>query len=879
MNVDALIHGMRQWLETQFLPLAELTPIQADERIQAIFAKFRTLAKEIEESTEWHHRGQALMDLMGVVTRDIIEAAVHSEDENVHAAIRATVISFSDRLNELHNLLYAVDAKDFAIVWSFVGLRTILRDSSKAMDVAPDLSPAGDAIRFYRDAVKRNIREAVAAWDRSINLALKFSNDLYFDNAMVSFTEMLHATSRWTKNDQADALRVVRSALKTACDSSILQVNLFIWLLAKKEDPAIAEANGTFELDLVFAQAPELCASLGLKYPFHADLPLINAALARSTSVVREGKISFRGNSSGDSYEQTMSASEFFYTAYYHVIFAGHSLHAYHFAVLEYANNEGRLSPNWERMCTAVPGLAELARIEEMAEETPRSSLTNDQSVRTTLGETASKMHATMPTSEIKGLVDVAIIAVREDEYDAVLLRFPSEQLYPAKNRIYSLSRIALPDGTHSLVACATSIEQGGGHAQDVARDMIEDLDPSLILLVGIAGAVPENEFTLGDVVIAKRVHDFSVTAVIAGSDTQVTNQGGPMHKRVQDILAQLPALRSRLGDWNSLEKIGRSKPTLELENVVTYGGEAWEAKVRDSLRFHFDNRNVLRRPLATSRSVASGNVLIKDPEVLKAWQEHSREIAIVEMELNGVYTAARRSEREYPVLAIRGISDIVGLQRDPAWTQYACDVAASCALAFVLTQLFTLREKVAPASGVPTLTPQRHGDIRKGANAIVAKIHRSGETLTECLVEALEFAQQNEQRDLITFCRNELAGYRTSDEIPEFRRLEGYTSEEPANGSMIGATSGSAMYGILARYPEHFRFTTIALLTSISELERLALQMNSNHLFQYSERSEESLSGKVYFYAEPQALPNLLGKARSALTRLLLTATSSDTP
>jgi len=47
-------------------------------------------------------------------------------------------------------------------------------------------------------------------------------------------------------------------------------------------------------------------------------------------------------------------------------------------------------------------------------------------------------------------------------------------------------------------------------------------------------------------------------------------------------------------------------------------------------------------------------------------------------MELAGVYRAARRMNREYPILAIRGLSDVVGFKRDDRWTKYACHSAAS---------------------------------------------------------------------------------------------------------------------------------------------------------------------------------------------------------
>ena len=47
-------------------------------------------------------------------------------------------------------------------------------------------------------------------------------------------------------------------------------------------------------------------------------------------------------------------------------------------------------------------------------------------------------------------------------------------------------------------------------------------------------------------------------------------------------------------------------------------------------------------------------------------------------MEAAGVYRAARSAEREYPLLVVRGLSDIVGFKRSDEWTRYACHTAAS---------------------------------------------------------------------------------------------------------------------------------------------------------------------------------------------------------
>jgi len=54
------------------------------------------------------------------------------------------------------------------------------------------------------------------------------------------------------------------------------------------------------------------------------------------------------------------------------------------------------------------------------------------------------------------------------------------------------------------------------------------------------------------------------------------------------------------------------------------------------------------------------------------------------EMESGGVYRAARE---RCPMLAIRGISDIVGLKRADDWTKYACASAAAFTRAFLRTR------------------------------------------------------------------------------------------------------------------------------------------------------------------------------------------------
>jgi hypothetical protein len=55
-----------------------------------------------------------------------------------------------------------------------------------------------------------------------------------------------------------------------------------------------------------------------------------------------------------------------------------------------------------------------------------------------------------------------------------------------------------------------------------------------------------------------------------------------------------------------------------------------------------------------------------------------------IEMKLAGVYEAANRMTGVYSIITIRGLSDIVGFDRDDAWTTYACHTAGAFCVALL---------------------------------------------------------------------------------------------------------------------------------------------------------------------------------------------------
>ncbi|WP_272009256.1 dynamin family protein [Nannocystis radixulma] len=281
-----------------------------------------------------------------------------------------------------------------------------------------------------------------------------------------------------------------------------------------------------------------------------------------------------------------------------------------------------------------------------------------------------------IPLEELKGKIDFAIMTIREDEFEAVLDRFPANGKAIGQ-RHYNICRANLANGEHYLVAVIRCIEPSNDEAQDAARDVLEDLAPQWFFVVGIAGGVPSVEFGLGDVVVSTRLHDFRIEAVLQDKEREYALGGGPMHKDAATLAANLRAMKGELDLWNSADSIGVPRPQIDMSESALYGEAGWRDKVRSSILEHASRVE----PLVTAGAIASSDRLIKDADLLAVWLKIARQVLAVEMELAGVF---RATHGRLPMLAIRGISDIVGFHRDPRWTTYACHTAAAFTHALV---------------------------------------------------------------------------------------------------------------------------------------------------------------------------------------------------
>ncbi len=269
-----------------------------------------------------------------------------------------------------------------------------------------------------------------------------------------------------------------------------------------------------------------------------------------------------------------------------------------------------------------------------------------------------------------RGRVHFAIITVKAEEEDEILERFPRQHSVRGQ-RFYSMCRTENVRGEQLLVASVRQPGQGNIHASTITRDLIADLDPAWILLVGIAGASPFGDAILGDVVLGTHVHDLTVHARNADGSSTFSAKGGAATPEVEATVVHARSTLAKVMHFPT------PQITLPPSPTFTTSDEEVNKRISASLK-------TKRSPKILDGPIISTDALVKDVELVKTWRDVMRNALAIEMESAGAYGASRTLSKTYAVLAIRGISDIVGLDKQEHAVAHACSVAAECALQFV---------------------------------------------------------------------------------------------------------------------------------------------------------------------------------------------------
>ncbi len=287
--------------------------------------------------------------------------------------------------------------------------------------------------------------------------------------------------------------------------------------------------------------------------------------------------------------------------------------------------------------------------------------------------------------------VDVLLVTMKPEEFEAVLEVFPEKigKLRGHSGTSYNLRRAHTTSGGSYTVTVLKCVGQGTGEAQERVNEALRDFSPRLVLVVGIAGALPHSEFSLGDIVLSTHVHDFSLQARNPDGSTELALGGDSVERSLANAIAQLKENAEEMGDWTS--GLPPLPPVPFDDESKYYGDEAWNESVRKSLRRNFDGRT--RSPLFVDGAIGSSDRLMKDEDLLVMLKKSVRNLLAVEMEAAGAY----RATRGLPFAAIRGISDVVGFRRDDGWPLFACKSAAHLARGFLRTEPIPVKTREDP--------------------------------------------------------------------------------------------------------------------------------------------------------------------------------------
>ncbi len=225
-----------------------------------------------------------------------------------------------------------------------------------------------------------------------------------------------------------------------------------------------------------------------------------------------------------------------------------------------------------------------------------------------------------LPAASVKGEVDVAILTIKYEETSAALKGLTRRRRVEGRGAHYSLGRVWTLANEELRVAIGTTSGQGQGPAQTLASSMINDLEPRWLIVVGIGGAYPATEFSLGDVAVSERIHDFSLAAEKPDGVREFEDRGRDLAPAAKTLVTDVIHFGERLGDWSTEAAIGLAKPKVKIPNAKTSdkleGDKSWRKSIVEGLKANFPAKIPLRAPLAVSATIISSNTLVRDPSL-----------------------------------------------------------------------------------------------------------------------------------------------------------------------------------------------------------------------------------------------------------------------
>ncbi len=267
-----------------------------------------------------------------------------------------------------------------------------------------------------------------------------------------------------------------------------------------------------------------------------------------------------------------------------------------------------------------------------------------------------SENRADVGLSTLENGVDFVFVTALPEERDAVLAKIPGvSQLPPTNLDVRTYFSANLPATFSDSSTCTYRViimpllAMGRVQAALATADAIKRWHPRYILLVGIAGGLAAQSVSLGDILISTQIVDYEL----------------------QKITPKGPQIR-----WEAHQ----SDPQL-LGACQAFRDYRWHGPLSAQ-------RPVPGKPKRLFGPIVSGDKIIAFEKVLANYREMWPKLIGVEMEASGVATAAFQSSERPGFFMVRCVSDLAdenkGTPRVEQWRTYACDAAASFAVALL---------------------------------------------------------------------------------------------------------------------------------------------------------------------------------------------------
>jgi nucleoside phosphorylase len=239
--------------------------------------------------------------------------------------------------------------------------------------------------------------------------------------------------------------------------------------------------------------------------------------------------------------------------------------------------------------------------------------------------------------------VDFGVVTALPLERDALLkcldnyTRVRDEKL---DIRTYYLGNLSPTSGPPYEVVIALTSAMGTVDAVAVTADMIRCWNPRYVAIVGIAGGIPRDGLALGDVVVADQVIEYEYTKEL------------PERSEVRPRVHRTDALL--------LDRV---------KDLSNWSGPVDEPRPLGSPR---------AKPKLFIGPIASGSKIVASTLVREKIRALQPRILAIEMESEGVATAAWQLSQPKGVLVIRGVCDLADVKKSDDWQPYAAAAAAT---------------------------------------------------------------------------------------------------------------------------------------------------------------------------------------------------------